>query len=68
MTSSERWVWVMPHELKALREIVAYSRAIAQTFPDKSGDKFAATLTAHAQIIEDMLERIEVRPVDIPKG
>ena len=47
------------HELNSLREMIVYARSIAQTFPDTGGSTFAAGLRAHAQIIEDMLERIE---------
>ena len=48
-----------PHELQALRAMIACARSIAQVLPDKSGDTFAGRMLANAQIIEDMLERIE---------
>jgi len=49
------------HELNALRQSVTYLRAIAYTLND---DKLTAVLTNYAQMLEDVVSRIET--MDIP--
>jgi len=44
-------------ELLAMRELIAYGRAIAQTLPD--GGALAHKLRDYAQTVEDALERIK---------
>jgi len=55
-------VTIAEHELRAMRDLVAYARAIAQTFPDQEGDRFAAKLRSYAQMLEDVVIRVETRP------
>ena len=55
-------VIIAQHELHAMREIINYARSIAQTFPDKGSDTFAAKLKDYAQTLEYIVERIEATP------
>jgi len=52
---------IRPHELKAMYDTVAYLRSLARIFPDKDGDTFSTKMQSYAQIIEDMVERIEAQ-------
>jgi hypothetical protein len=52
-------VTIEKHELRAMQELIHYARAIAQAFPDKEGDQFAAKLRAYATMIEDIVIRVE---------
>jgi hypothetical protein len=53
-------VTLAPHELEAMRELVAYTRAMSHVLTDKSGDTLAVKLKNYAQMIEDVITRIEL--------
>ena len=46
-----------PHERTAMRHLLLNARAFAQTLP--AGEAHAVKLRVWAQIVEDMLERME---------
>lgn len=58
-------VTLRQHELNALFDIVAYLRSLAQIFPDKQSDTFAAKMQRYASMIEDVAER--ARPESMPR-